>query len=123
MNKDFVLVAIGLGYLQAGSNLLQRDLSGSAMNRPLYMASGGAALPHHIFAALFWPVIRVVRRGPSISPLRTLTFCALEWAFTAILSAGLLFVAGLFSEELMTQVLIVLGVYGLMLVGTLGGRS
>jgi hypothetical protein len=118
MNMDFVLVATGLGYLQAGSNLLQRDLGGTAMNRPLYMASGGAAPPHHIFAILLWPVIRVIRRGPGISPLRTLTFCALEWAFTTMLSAGLLFVTGLFSEELATQALIVLGLYGVMLIGT-----
>jgi hypothetical protein len=112
---DFVLVATALGYLKTGSNLLQRDLGGRAMDRPLYMASGSAALPHHIIAVMLWPVIRLVRRAPGISPLRTLVFCALEWAFMAVISAGLLLVAGLFSEGLMTQALIVLGIYGLLL--------
>ena len=119
MDMDFVLVTIGIGYLQAGSNQLRQDLSGAAMNRPLYMASGSAALPHHIIAVLLWPVIRVVRRQPEVSPLRTLAFCALEWALMAIISAGLLGAAGLFSEELMTQALIVLGVCSLMLVATI----
>jgi hypothetical protein len=119
MDMEFILTATGLGYLKTGSNLLQRDLGGRAMDRPLYMASGGAALPHHIVAVLLWPVIRVVRGGAGITPLRTLAFCALEWAFMAMISAGLLFVAGLFSEELMMQALIVLGIYSLLLVSAI----
>jgi hypothetical protein len=35
-----ILFAIGLGYLQAESNLLQRDLSGPALTRPFYTSSG-----------------------------------------------------------------------------------
>jgi hypothetical protein len=37
--------------------------------------------------------------------------------------AGLLVAAGLFAEELMTQAAIVLGLYSLMLMGTLAGKS
>jgi hypothetical protein len=72
---------------------------------------------------LLWPVIRLARRAPGITPLRTLAFCALEWAFMAMLSAGLLLVAGLFSEELMMQALIVLGLYAALLVSGLGEGS
>jgi hypothetical protein len=123
MEIDFVLVAIGLGYLKTGSNLLQRDLGGRAMNRPLYMTRGSAALPHHIVAILLWPVIRVMRRAPGISTMRTVVFCALEWAFMAMISAGLLAVAGLFVEEVMTQALIVLGLYGFLLLASFAAHA
>jgi hypothetical protein len=47
-----ILFAIGLGYLQAGSNLLQRDMSGSALNRPLYANGSASPLPHYTIAIL-----------------------------------------------------------------------
>jgi hypothetical protein len=65
----------------------------------------------------------VTRRATGVTPLRTLAFCALKWTFLTILSAGLLFAAGLFTEELTTLALTVLGLYGVMLVGALAGKS
>jgi hypothetical protein len=56
-----ILFAIGLGYLQAGSNLLQRDMSGSALNRPLYANGSASPLPHYAIAVLAWPLIRMYR--------------------------------------------------------------
>jgi hypothetical protein len=55
ITMDLILFAIGLGYLQAGSNLLQRDLNDPALHRPFY-ANGGcvassALCDHHIGVA------------------------------------------------------------------------
>lgn len=116
---DFIFFAIGLGYRQTGSNLLRRDLCSGVLNQPLYMHSGGARLPHHIFAALLWPTIRLARRSPRSSMLRTLTFCALEWAFAAILSGILMAAASLFTDEVANRALIVLGLYAFLLLGAL----
>ena len=44
---DFILFAIGLGYLQAGSNQLRRDLCGGVLNQPLYRHSGTALCDRH----------------------------------------------------------------------------
>jgi hypothetical protein len=49
---DLFLLANGLGYLRAGSNLLQRNLSVPVMNRPLYMHSDASPFPH--YAVAFW---------------------------------------------------------------------
>jgi hypothetical protein len=116
---DFILIAIGLGYLQAGSNQLRRDLGGGILSEPLYMHSGGARLPHYIFAILLWPTIRIARRSADNSLFPTLTFCALEWAFAAIPSGVLMVAAGLFTDEVATRALIALGLYGFMLLGAL----
>ena len=121
---DFVLFAIGLGYLQAGSNQLRRDLGGGVLNQPIYMHAGRARLPHYIFAVLLWPTIRLVRRSAAgSSMLRTPSFCALEWAFAAILSGVLMVAVGLFPDKVATRVLVVLELYGFALAGRLLARG
>jgi hypothetical protein len=119
---DLILIAIGLGYLQTGSNLLQRDLSGSALNRPLYANGSASPLPHYAIAVLAWPLIRLVRRPYGSSPLRTLIYCSLEWLFMAILSGFLMLGVGLFTASTINQALVLLGAYAFVLAGRLGGE-
>ena len=116
---DFILFAIGLGYLQAGSNQLRRDLGGGVLNQPIYMHTGGARLPHYIFAILLWPTIRLARRSAGSSMLRTLSYYVIEWTFAAILSGVLMVAVGLFTDEVATRALVVLGLYGFMLAGSI----
>jgi hypothetical protein len=117
-----ILFAIGLGYLQAGSNLLQRDMSGSALNRPLYANGGASPLPHYAIAILAWRLIRLAHRPRGSSPLRTLIYCALEWLLLAILSGFLMHGVGLFTTSTISQALVVLGLYAFVLAGKLGGE-
>jgi hypothetical protein len=119
---DLILLAIGLGYLQAGSNLLQRDLSGPVMNRPFYADGKASPLPHYAIAILAWPLIRLARRPYGSSPLRTLAYCALEWVAMAILSALLMRFVDLFTASTINQGLVVLGGYAFVLAGKLGGE-
>jgi hypothetical protein len=119
---ELVLFAIGLGYLQTGSNMLQRDLSGSTLNRPLYANGSASPLPNYAIAILAWPIVRLARRPYGTSPLRTLIYCALEWAAMAILSGFLMLGVGLFTDNIVNQALVVLGGYAFVLAGKLGGE-
>jgi hypothetical protein len=115
---DLILFAIGLGYLQTGSNLLQPDLSGSALNRPLYANGSASPLPH--YAILAWPLIRLARRPYGTSPLRTLIYVVMEWLFMAIMSAFLMFGVSLFTASTINQALVVLGAYAFVPAGSWG---
>jgi hypothetical protein len=118
---DLILFAIGLGYLQTGSNLLQRDLSGLALNRPLYANGSASPLPHYAIAILAWPIVRLARRPYGSSPIRTLIYCSLEWLAMAILSGFLMFGVRLFTASTINQALVALGGYAFVLAGKLGG--
>lgn len=91
--------------------MLQRDLSGSVLNRPLFLNSGGPQLSHHAIAILAWPVVRVARRRYGSSPLRILIYCFFEWAAMAVLSGFLMLGVGLFTGSLVNQALILLSGY------------
>jgi hypothetical protein len=119
---DLILFVIGLGYLQAGSNRLQRDLSGPALNRPLYANGNASSLPHYAIAILAWPIVRLARRRYGSSPLRTLIYCVMEWLFMAVLSGFLMLSVGLFTDNVVNQTLVVLGGYAFVLAGKLGGE-
>ena len=119
---DLILFAIGLGYLQAGSNLLQRDLSGSALHRPFYANEGASPLPHYAIAVLAWPIVRLARRPYGTSPLRPVIYCALEWLAMAVLSLILMRFVGLFTASTISQALVVFGGYMFVLAGRLGGE-
>jgi hypothetical protein len=119
---NLILFAIGLGYLQAGSNLLQRDLCGPVLHRPFYANGSASPLPHYAMAVLAWPIVRLARRGYGTSPLRTLAYCALEWLAMAILSLALMLFIGLFTGSAINQALVVLGGYAFVLAGKLGGE-
>ena len=116
---DFVLLALGLGYLQVGSNMLQRDMSGVAMNRPLYTSSGAAQFKHYAFTILLWLPIRLARRPRGSSLVRTLAYCAIELGFMAITSAVLMAAVSLFAGNVAAQALCVLGLYAFVLAGWL----
>ena len=116
---DFILFAVGLGYLQVESNLLQRDMSGAAMNRPLYMSSGASRFQHYAFTILLWPLIRLVHRPRGRSPLRTLGYCALELGFMAIISAMLMGAVSLLTGNVAAPALVVLVLYAFVLLGWL----
>jgi hypothetical protein len=119
---DLILFAIGLGYLQAGSNLLQRDLCGPALHRPLYANGNASPLPHYAIAVLAWPIARLARRRINTSSLRTLIYCALEWLAMTVLSLALMLFIGLFTTSTINQALVVLGGYAFVLAGKLGGE-
>ena len=108
---DFILFAVGLGYLQVGSNLLQRDMTGVAMNRPLYMSSGASQFQHYAFTILLWPLIRLAHRPRGSSPPRTLGYCAIQVGFIAIVSAMLMAAVSLLTGNVAAQALFVLGLY------------
>jgi hypothetical protein len=117
---DLILIAIGLGYLQTGSNLLQRDLSGSALNRPLYANGSASPPPLYAIAILAWPLIRLTRRPYGSSPLRSLIYGGLEWLAMAILSGFLMFGASLFTASTINQALVVLGASAFVPAGSWG---
>jgi hypothetical protein len=117
-----ILFAIGLGYLQTGRNMLQRDLSGSVLNRPLYAKGNASLLPHYAIAILAWPIVRLARRPYGTSPLGTLIYCALEWLAMIILSGFLLLGIGLFTDSILNQALVLLSGYAFVLAGKLGGE-
>ncbi len=85
---DFFLMAVALGYLQTGTNHLNRDLTGGALNRPFYASAAGSKLPGYAFTLLLWPVLRFMRRAPGIPATRTLAFASIEWGFCTVLSAA-----------------------------------
>jgi hypothetical protein len=119
---DLILFAISLGYLQTGSSMLQRDLSGSVLNRPLHANNNASPLPHYAIAILAWPIVRLARRRYGSSPLRTLIYCAMEWLAMAILSGFLMLSVGLLTDSNLNQALVVFGGYAFVLAGKLGGE-
>ena len=120
---NFILFAIGLGYLQVGSNTLQRDMIGAAMNRPLYMSSGASLLQHYALAILRWPLLRLARRPRGSSPLCTLGYCAIEVGLMAIVSAMLMMAVSVFTGNVAAPALYVLALYALVLAGWLAAHG
>lgn len=116
---NFILFAVGLGYLQVGSNMLQGDMTSAAMNRPLYASSGASQLQHYAFTILLWPLIRLARCPRGSSPLRTLGYCAIEVGVMAVISAVLMAAVSLLTGNVAAQALYVLGLYALVLAGWL----
>ena len=116
---NFVLFAVGLGYLQVGSNMLQRDMSSAPMSRPFYMSSGTSQFQHYAFTILLWPLIRLAHRPRGSSALQTLGYCAIELGFMAIISAMLMAAVSLLTGNVAAQALVVLGLYAFVLLGWL----
>ncbi|MBC8049866.1 MAG: hypothetical protein H7X92_06945 [Chitinophagales bacterium] len=102
-----------------GSNVLHRDMTLGALSRALYMLQPASArAPQYLFTLLLWSVTRLMRGARETPAITALAFATMEWAAAVVWAVVVMLLVGIFTNDLMTEALVVIGIWAFMLLGT-----